>query len=113
MSRYDVLGADDSVVVIKIKDAVNLAKSQGGVASLAAMFVPSTVGSEVYRKVASELSSALKAKNVNAEVSVLNAPPVGVPASKRMFVEGAAVGVGALGAGYGIFRLIKFLLRRK
>jgi hypothetical protein len=69
-----VLGADPSTgkaILIKVKNAADLARSQGALASFAQALAPASIESKVYQQMASELGKALKEKSVDADISIV------------------------------------------
>lgn len=103
----DVLGADPSpaqAILIRVKNASELARSQGAVATFAEALAPATVGTKVLSTIAAQLKSALKGNNVDAEVTVVD--PAGWEPASNKFVQdvGFAVGgAGALAAAWWLF----------
>lgn len=72
-----VLGATDGTttnhaVLIRVKNAAELARAQGAVASLAQAIAPASIEAKVYDTIASEIKSSLKEKGVDADVSVVD-----------------------------------------
>lgn len=114
---HEVVGGIDRILTVKVKDPIGVAKREGGsLASAAATAFPEVIESEVYRKLAAEIETALKQKKVDAEVKVLDTRPAGTPA-KSFFVEGLAVGAVAggvtVGAGTLLWKLISKIAGRK
>ena len=104
IAGLDVLGADQETnraILIRVRNAGELARSQGAVASLAQSLAPATVEGRVYGEMAKQLSQSLKAKNIDADVSVVE-PSMWKPAgSSHVWIDvGFAVG------GAGLFALL-------
>lgn len=100
-------------VTIHVNNIPDLVKQQGGGAGAFALnFVPKTIESTVYGKIAEEVSRGFKDKGVNAEVKVVQNAPPGGP-FKRDFLTGVGVGAATFGLGFGIVKLIKHLRSRR
>jgi hypothetical protein len=61
-------------VLIRIKNAADLARSQGALASMAQTLAPATIEARVYDELAKQLGKALADKRVEADVQVIDAP---------------------------------------
>ncbi len=88
------------VVVIRLKDPEGLVKSQGAAASAAFWVAPEATTNKAYQTVAAQIGNALHEKNVNADVTVLDAAPQGSPlgyGKEVSFAGGAIFGASALG----------------
>lgn len=74
----EVMGDDNSSVktshalLIKVKNAPDLARSQGALAAFAQMLAPATVENKVYEEMATKLKASLKDQNVLADVSIVD-----------------------------------------
>ncbi len=99
-------GTGDLLVTVKLKDVAGTVKSQGGATgALAQMLAPHTIEKTVYDKIASKLKAGFTQQGVDADVTVMDAAAVpGAPAKSTEFLRGAAVGVGAVGGGYLIYK---------
>ena len=69
----DVLGATQSerAVLIRVRNAPELVRKAGAVASLAQTLFPTTLDSKVYSEMATKLAAGLKAEGVDADVRVV------------------------------------------
>jgi len=101
-------------VTIHVKDIPALVKAKGGsIGGLVAGLVPKTIEAKVYGDMASQFLTKLKEQGVDADVRVVTTTPFGGP-FKQDFLIGAGVGVGMVGVGFGIFKLVKhFLIKGK
>ena len=73
-SGLDVLGgeaATNRAILIKIKNAAELARTQGALASIATQIAPATIEGKVYEEMRKQLASSLKEKNVDADVTIV------------------------------------------
>lgn len=61
----------DRAVLVKLKDAGALARSQGSVAAFAQGIAPATIETKVYATLAEKLSASLKQQGVEADVTVV------------------------------------------
>lgn len=113
-NRYtDVFGAEpdsDHAILIKIKNAGELARSQGFVATLAQAALPSTIETQVYKKVIDELRGALSSKNVDVDVKMVD-PAAWRPAGSTHLWQDIGIAIG--GAGVLTIVLHFLLYRRK
>lgn len=108
----DILGADPSPaqgILIRVRNAEELARSQGAVATLATALAPATVGTKVLSTIASELKKALKDKNVDAEITVVD--PAGWQPADGKFIQDVGFAVGGAGVLAGLYWL--FTRRKK
>lgn len=106
----DLLGAEPRGILIKVRNAQQLAAAQGGTAgAVAASLVPETIEGVVLDKMVAEFRKTLAAKGVDASVDIVSATPHR-PATSG-FGTGMALGAGAVGAGLAVWRfgLSKFL----
>src|SRR4051812_37418078 len=88
----------DQAILIRVKNAGQLARSQGAVASLAQSVAPETIEAKVYDEMRKKLSSSLKDQGVDAEVSIVSAggwKPVSGGGSSNT-VKYAAFGIGGV-----------------
>lgn len=100
-------------ITIHVKDVPALVKAKGGsIGGLVAGLLPQTIEAKVYGDMASQFKEKLKEQGVDADVAVVTAAPFGGP-FKRDFLIGGAVGVGMVGVGFGLFKLIKHFIGRK
>lgn len=91
------IGADTNRgVLIRIKNAGDLARSQGHLASLAQALAPSMIEAKVYDELAKQLKSSLKDKNVDADVTVVEPGAFATADGKHIARD---IGIGLLAAG--------------
>lgn len=96
----DILGAETNrAVMVRIKNVAEVVRDQGGAAgAIAQQFAPVTIENEVYKKIAEEFARGLKAKNIDAVVTVVDAPsPDWKPVKGSRVVQYTAIGVGGAG----------------
>ena len=94
-------------ITIHVKDVPAVVKAKGGaIGGLIAGLVPSTIEAKVYGDISKRLVEDFAKQGVDIETKVVSAAPFGGP-FKRDFLIGSAVGVGAVGVGFGLFRLVK------
>lgn len=86
----------EHAVLIRVRNAPELARSQGWMASIAQSLVPSTVEGKVYSELATQLGEALRGKNVDAEVSIVD-PKGWTDASWKNLGVDLAIGAGVIG----------------
>jgi hypothetical protein len=102
------LGSGRSVL-ITVRDVPALIRAQGGNAgALIDRFVPDTLESTVYSKMAAKIASGMKDEGVDADVRVV-APTGYKPAPTPDFFRGVLVGAGSVGAGWLVWKLIRGL----
>jgi hypothetical protein len=58
-------------ILIRVRNAAELARSQGALASLAQTLVPATIEAKVYDEMAKKLQDSLKSNNVDAEITIV------------------------------------------
>ncbi len=71
----EVLGAGTETshaLLVRVKNAADLARSQGAVAALAQAIAPATIETKVYEEMGKQILDALRQKNVDAEVTVVD-----------------------------------------
>lgn len=102
----DVFGevATNRAILIRVKNADMLARSQGSMAALAQGLAPATIEAKVVDEVASKLRSALTQQHVDAEVSVVE-PNAFQSASGSHIATDVAFAIG----GAGVFAVIWYL----
>jgi hypothetical protein len=112
----DVIGASDDdelspvaqetnrAILIKVRNAAQLAKSQGAVATFAQALAPATVEAKVYDTMAQELRTSLRAKNVDATVTVVEPSAWETADGKHIWTD-VGIGVGILGAAALMWRI--------
>lgn len=87
----------NQAILVKIKNAPELAKGSGVTGVIANALVPATTEAMVYSQAAGELKTALKEKGVEADVTVVE-PSGWKPAEGNShLIQDLAVGVGVLG----------------
>lgn len=100
-------GTDETqrAILIQVRNAAQLARSQGTLASLAQAVAPATIENKVNAQISSEISSALKAKGVDASVTIVD--PVGFkPANGAHIAADIAIGLTTFGGIALIWRLL-------
>lgn len=112
MSRphAEVLGQETNLgVFIRVKNAPEVVRSRGAVASLVQSIAPATTEAEVYKGLAAELRKALKDKNIDADVQVVEqSAGLMKPTNNHLWSDvGLAVG------GAGVVTLLAWLLTRR
>jgi hypothetical protein len=95
-------------LLIKIKNPAELARSQGAVAAFVQTLAPSTIEAKIYEAMREKLSAALKAENVDAEVTIVEPK-----AFKAAGVSHVARDVGLVVAGVGGLALMWHFFKRK
>ena len=104
----DALGADTNrAILIRVKNAGELARSQGGVASLAQSLAPATIEGKVYDTLRDKLFKSLQEQHVDAEVTGVEPKGFVQADGKHSWTD---VGVGLLAAG-GAVGLLAILWR--
>lgn len=99
----DLLGAEPRGILIKVRNAQQLAAAQGGTAgAVAASLVPETIEGVVLDKMVAEFRKTLAAKGVDASVDIVSATPH-KPATSG-FGMGMALGAGLAGAGFAFWK---------
>lgn len=91
-------------ILIKVKNAAELARSQGALASFASAIAPATIEAQVYKAVAQKLADALRDNNVDADVSVVE-PAKFQPADGKHIATDLVIGAAAIG---GIIAVLAF-----
>jgi hypothetical protein len=98
-------------LLVHLRDPSAVAKANSGFGALASMLVPKTVEDEVYSAMAGEFGSSLRARNIEADVSVVESTAGLIPASAATdgssFVKGLAVGAGACGLVLLLYKVIQ------
>ena len=105
----ELLGAQPARgILIKVRNAQQLAAAQGGAAgAVAATLVPETIESVVLDKMVTQFKGALRTQGVDAEVSIVSADPHRPVTSG--YGAGVVTGLGLAGLGWAAWR---FGLRR-
>jgi hypothetical protein len=100
-------------ILIRVRNAAELARSQGAVATIAQAIVPATIEAKVYDTMAEKLKESLKANNVDAEVSVVE-PNKFRSANGNHVAQDVVVGAVTVSAVVGLLALIyHFVAGRK
>ncbi len=96
-------------VLITVRDVPALIRAQGGNAgAFIDRYLPDTLETTVYSKMAAEIASGMKDKSVDADVRLV--APVGYkPAQTPDFFWGVTVGVGGVGVGWLLWKLVRGL----
>lgn len=114
----DILGAHPDLTVgaepetnrailIRVKNAGELARSQGAVAALAQSIAPATIEGKVYAEMAKKLADSLKAQHVDADVTIVE-PKGFVQADGKHIWSDVGLAIG----GAGILAMLGYLLFR-
>lgn len=93
-------------ILVRVKNAAELARSQGAMASLAQALAPATIEAKVYSQIAAELQAGLAAQNVLATVTPVE-PTAWKPAVGSMIWQDAAIGLGLVGLVAILWRVFK------
>lgn len=116
MSNY-MLGTDvigEQVVVIRLNDPEATVRAKAGAAGgLAMKFLPQTVSSKLFGEMQTKIASALRSEGVDANVSIVNTPPVSGEAVKSDLWGGVAIGAVGTGVFFGILKIVSALSSRK
>lgn len=109
-----LLGAENSRgVLIQVVDTKRLAAAKGGpLGAFASAFVPQTIDSKVYSDIRDKIASGLKEEGVDARVTVV-VPENYSPAGSSPIWKPVAIGLGVGVAGFGVWKLVKYLRGRK
>jgi hypothetical protein len=110
-----VVGADiaDQFVVIRIKNMADVIKAQGGaLGNLAFSLTPQTVANLAFSRMRDEFKKSLADKGVDADVTLAAAGPA-TKAPRGELVTGVIVGAGAIGVGWGLWRLLRSLKTKR
>lgn len=83
-------------VLVKLKDPLALARSQGSIASAAAAAAPSMISAKVYTEFAKQLVDSLKAKGIDADTTVVE-PKNFAPASGSHVAQDIGFAIGGAG----------------
>ncbi len=106
----DCLGAQS--LVIQVKDPGAVVRSQGGAAGgLAFTLAPKTIEDKMYAEMASEMIKEFRARGIDIDARAISDVPVGVKQPTE-FIPGVAVGAAGAGLVFGLFHLIKALVRK-
>jgi hypothetical protein len=100
--------ATPQAILIQVKNAAELARSQGAVASLAQSIAPETIEAKVYSAMAEKLADSLKKEHVDATITIVN--PVGYESAGG--IHWLDVGLGAAIVG-SLALILRFTGRRK
>lgn len=96
--RFDGAPVTQQALLIKVKNAIDLAKAQGKVAAAAANFAPATIEGQVYSTMKTSLADALKGQGVDADISIVvpgqYAPAAPSLVTKIAFAAGGAAAIG-------------------
>lgn len=92
-------------ILIRVRNAAELARSQGAVATIAQAIVPATIEAKVYEEMAKKLQESLKANNVDAEITVVE-PSKFKSATNGHLAQDAVVGAVAISGVVGLLALI-------
>lgn len=93
-------------ILIHVRNPAQVARQQGGVAAIAQMLAPDTVEEKIHSTIADRLRGALRNEGVDAEVSIVE-PSAFRSAGMSNWWKYLAIGIGAIGAGYVGYRVVK------
>jgi hypothetical protein len=93
-------------ILIRVRNPAELARKQGGAAAIAQMLAPNTVDEKIHATIADRLRGALRNEGVDAEISIVEPDNVR-PAGMSNWWKYLAIGLGAIGAGYVGYRVVK------
>lgn len=105
----DILGQETNrAILIKVHNAGDLARRQGGIAAFAQALAPATIENEVYKAMRDKLAKSLAAENIKADVTV-------VSEDGFKTVDGSHIGrdLGLAVAGVGGIALLWHLFKGK
>lgn len=105
----DIIGADQETnraILIRVKNAAELARSQGAIASFSQALAPATIEGKVYSEMAKELQKSLREKNVDADVSIVE-PSKWKPAGTDHVWTDIGFAIGGAGLLAGLWYLFK------
>ncbi len=106
LKNKEIFGIDGNrALLIRIRNPVQIARSQGGIATAAMALAPDTVEQKIYSEMAQRLGTALRNENVDAEITVVK--PSDFKPEISNFWKFLAVGLGVVGAGYVGYRAVK------
>ena len=104
-SGYEILGgADDLVVVVRLRNLrVLVAREGGALGKLAYNVAPETVSAMSLKKVRDKLIEGFGKEGADADVQVLSTAPIGGP-PKAEFLTGAAIGGATVVGGFLLWK---------
>lgn len=108
MRRPTIMGAEPATsraILIRVRNAAELARSQGAVATIAQALVPGTIEAKVYDTMAQKLKESLKANNVDAEISIVE-PNKFKSADGKHIAQDVVIGAVTISALAGLVALI-------
>jgi hypothetical protein len=91
-------------ILIKVKNAAELARSQGAIASFAQALAPATIEGKVYATMRDKLAESLKKENVDAEVTIVE-PKGYVAADGKHIASDIGWALGGAGVLAGLWYL--------
>ena len=102
-------------LLIKVKNAAELVRSQGALAAFAQTLAPATLESKVLSTLRDKLTSALKEQNVDADISIVEPKAFTAAGGGHIARDVGLVvaGVGGLALLYHLFRGRWFGKKRK
>ena len=104
-SSQKIRSATERAILIRLRDPGALARGQGATAAFAEQLAPATIEAQVYDEVANQIDAALAAKNVDADISIVE-PKVWSPAGLAHVGSDIALfmgGAGLVGVIYWLF----------
>ncbi len=103
----------DQYVVIRVKNMGDVVRREGGaLGNFAYEMTPQTIANIAYGKMRDEFKKSLADKGVDADVTLAATPPIGKPA-KGELLTGVLVGAGTVGIGWGLWHIVRSLLKTK
>ena len=110
----DVLGASDGpALVIQLRNLGEVVRKKGGAIGAAAYAAaPQAIAVKAYEEMKKKLTEGFAQQGVDADVRVVYSAPSGGASPRRDLLTGAVLGVGVVGVGYGIFRVVRKLFFR-
>lgn len=100
----DVIGAPadspetNRAILIRVKNAGELARSQGTLATVAQSLAPATIESKVYDEMAKQLQQKFKEQHVDADVTIVEPRGYQSADGGKHIWQDVAIGIGLAGA---------------
>lgn len=117
--RYglDVLGASpgpetNQGILIRVNNALELARSQGKIATVASVLAPATIEGAVYKEMAKKLKESLAKEHVDADVTIVE-PTAFKTADGKHIAQDVMLGLGAGGVAVVLAAFLWKLVHRK
>lgn len=96
-------------ILIRVRNAAELARSQGALGTFAAALVPATVEAKVYDEMKNKLAESLRSNNVDADISIVE-PKNFKSATNSHIAHDAVVGMVAIGGVVGLLAIVYRLI---